>query len=143
MKFNSDDEVKSFVDSALGKVSEEGRFVAHIRLQRPYENLPADQVDIGHLEWKIYTRDEHLEPWLEILKVDDPGMFAYWSLRVTSDYRLFIITHGNSSAGPWTIDNDFTNCSILSVQNIDDEDDFANHIKHLLNNYGANRYYLS
>lgn len=60
MKFNSDDEVKEFVDSALGKVSDEGRFVAHTRLQRPYENLPADEVDIGHLEWQIYTRDEYL-----------------------------------------------------------------------------------
>ncbi len=151
MKFISDEDVKKYVNSQLAKVCDVpgGPFLAHIRPQWRYSELSSNEMDIGHLEWKIYRKTD-----LGRLGGDVPsseamdglcGMFGYWALRITSDYRFFIFVYGNSSAGPWEIDNAFDHGSILDASHVTEDGDKAlsHYVEHVLTTYGENRYYLS
>lgn len=73
------------------------------------------------------------------------GLFGYWALRITSDYRFFIFVHGNSSAGAWDIDKDFDRGSILDASLVTEDGDEAlsHYVEHVLTTYNENRYYLS
>jgi len=105
-------------------------------------------MDIGHLEWKIYRKSDvsKIGGDVPIADISDgTGLFGYWALRITSDYRLFIFVHGNSSAGAMNIDKLFTHASILEVSQVTEggDESLARYIEHILMTYEENRYYLS
>jgi hypothetical protein len=151
MHFVNDEDVKAYVCKQLAKVSgvAKGPFCAFIRPQWRYRHLSSNEMDVGHLEWKIYRKAD-----LGTLGGDVPssdmmdelsGMFGYWGLRITSDYRFFFFVHGNSSAGPWEIDKDFEHGSLLDASHLTEEGDdaLAHYVEHILKTHEENRYYLS
>lgn len=73
------------------------------------------------------------------------GMFGYWALRITSDYRYFFFIHGNSSAGPWETNKAFDHGSLLDVSRCteDGNEALSYYVGYVLTTYRENRYYLS
>ena len=109
-------------------------------------------MDVGHLEWKIYRKADLGRlggdvPSPEMMDMDElGGMFAYWVLRITSDYRFFIFVFGNSSAGaPHPIDSAFDFGSTLCTSRVTEDGDAAlsHYVEHVLTTYDGNQYYLS
>lgn len=151
MQFANDEEVKAYVGRQLVKVSAipNGPFYAFIRPQWRYRHLPSNEMDVGHLEWKIYRMTDLGCPGGDVpsseMLDEIGGMFGYWALRITSDYRFFIFVHGNTGAGPWEIDKAFDHGSILDASRVTEDGDEAlsHYVEHVLTTYGENRYYLS
>ena len=178
MNYRNDAEAMAYVHRQLLNVRDlpGGPFYAHIRPQWRYRDLPSHEMDIGHLEWKIYhaadvwvpaTRsflEDAIDKTLQqkvrgqaevgIIGGKEPSadsdsetnyLFAYWAMRITSDYRFFSFIHSNSSAGAHDTDQDFEHGSLLACGNVteDGENSLAHYVEDILTNYDANRYYLS
>ena len=153
MKFTSDEDVKKYVNSQLANVRNvpNGPFYAFIRPQWRYRHLPSNEMDVGHLEWKIYMKAELGRlggdvPSPEMMDMDVlGGRFTYWVLRITSDYRFFIFVFGNSSAGGYEIYKAFDFGSTLCTSGVTEDGDTAlsHYVEHVLTTYNANNYFLS
>jgi len=151
MHFSSDDQVKAYVNSQLAKVraTPNGPFYAFIRPQWRYRNLPSNEMDIGHLEWKIYRKTDLGRLGGDVpssTMIDEVGsMFGYWVLRITSDYRCFIFVHGNSHCSALEFYDDLDRGSILEVSRVteDGERALSHYMEYVLTNFPENRYYFS
>jgi len=55
VEFKDEDELKKYVTDELRKALPKG-WVANMRLQHRYLDKHTEQVDICHLEWKIYRK---------------------------------------------------------------------------------------
>ena len=151
MNFINDDGVKAYVNRQLSRVKgmPTGPFYAFIRPQWRYRQLAANEMDVGHLEWKIYRKSDLGQlggdvPSSDIME-EMGGMFGYWALRITSDYRFFFFVHGNSGAGALDTDTAFDHGSLLDASLVTEDGDEAlsTYIDHILTTYGENEYYLS
>jgi hypothetical protein len=89
MRFCDDDEVRSYLERELERlVRNRPEHAWHVRPHWRYSDLAAHDLDVGHLVWKIYRSD-----------VRRGEVWEYYTLEVSSDRRLFLITFGNSDVG--------------------------------------------
>ena len=151
MKFTNDDDVKAYVTRQLAGIGDlkDGPFFAHIRPQRRFMHLRAQDMNIGHLEWKIYRKSDIGQLGGDVPGLDGPdeieGIFGYWALRASSDYQFFFFIHGNSSAGPGMLDKMFEHGSMLHAEDVAETGPTALScfVGHMLSKYGENCYHLS
>jgi hypothetical protein len=136
VEFTSEESVKSYMHQQVTRMlaARSGEFKAHPRIQWGYRDVPTAQNEAWQLEWKIYKASDHA-----------PDPFAYWSLSITSDYRLFIITHDNSSVGPWHPGKLLTTAELLEARDVAEDGDcsLAALLENVVTTSEPNRYNLT
>lgn len=146
MVFRSDAKAKAYVERQLDLAVHNlagDAYAFHVRPQRRFLGRPAAKMDVGHLEWKIYRKADADHPGGD--RANEDGEFEYWLLRMTSDRRFFVFIHGNTSAGPMTINKEFEHGSLLAADQVAESGPhaLAVYVAHVLTSLRGNTYFYS
>ena len=135
VKFYSEEDAKQFIQDQLTKwcAAKNGAFQFHVKTNPRSEGIPAAQLHIGNLWWKIYSKDEGNDP------------FTYWTLAISQDLQQFTFTHSNTDASAFSFHHILTTASTVEAAWIHASGPFSleNCIDYIVSNDPPNRYGLS